>query len=150
MFVVFSSAFIVIFLDQLTKLIVKNTLELNQTIPVIKNIFHLTYITNSGSAFGILKGWQLPLIFFSVAVIGFIFYYLNKISEKEKSLQVFVGFVLGSAIGNLVDRILYGHVIDFLDFRIWPVFNVADSAITLGAVLVILSFFVSTKTITSK
>lgn len=141
MFVVFSSAFIVIFLDQLTKLIVKNTLELNQTIPVIKNIFHLTYITNSGSAFGILKGWQLPLIFFSVAVIGFIFYYLNKISEKEKSLQVFVGFVLGSAIGNLVDRILYGHVIDFLDFRIWPVFNVADSFITISVIFLIIYFW---------
>jgi len=64
LFVVFLSAFIVLFLDQLTKLIITNSLELSQSIPIIKNIFHLTYITNTGSVFGILKGWQLPLIFF--------------------------------------------------------------------------------------
>jgi len=141
LFIIFSSAFMVIFLDQLTKLIITNSLELSQSIPIIKNIFHLTYITNTGSVFGILKGWQLPLIFFSIAVIGFIFYYIDEIKEKERALQFFIGFVLGAAIGNLIDRILYGHVIDFLDFRIWPVFNIADSFITISVIFLVVYFW---------
>ncbi len=141
LFVVFLSAFIVLFLDQLTKLIITNSLELSQSIPIIKNIFHLTYITNTGSVFGILKGWQLPLIFFSIAVIGFIFYYMDEIKEKERLLQFFIGFILGAAIGNLIDRILYGHVIDFLDFRIWPVFNIADSFITISVIFLMIYFW---------
>jgi len=141
LFIIFLSAFSVIFLDQLTKLIIKSSLGLNQSTPIIKNIFHLTYITNTGSVFGILKGWQLPLIFFSIIVIGFIFYYLNKIKEKEKLLQIFIGFILGATIGNLIDRVIFGHVIDFLDFRIWPVFNVADSFITVSVVFLIIYFW---------
>ena len=141
LFIIFSPAFIVLFLDQLTKLIITNSLELNQSIPIIKNIFHLTYITNTGSVFGILKGWQLPLIFFSIAVIGFIFYYIDEIKEKERSLQFFIGFILGAAIGNSIDRIIYGHVIDFLDFRIWPVFNIADSFITISVIFLMIYFW---------
>ena len=142
--IIFSSAFIVILLDQLTKLIITNSLELNQSIPIIKNIFHLTYLTNTGSVFGVLKGWQLPLIFFSVAVIGAVLYYLGEIKEKERALQFFMGFILGAAIGNLIDRILYGHVIDFLDFRIWPVFNVADSFITISVIFLVVYFWKKT------
>lgn len=141
LFVVLLSAFIVIFLDQSTKLIIKNSLNINQSIPIIKNIFHLTYITNTGSVFGILKGWQLPLIFFSVAVIGFIFYYIDKIKEKERTLQLFTGLILGATAGNLIDRVVFGHVIDFLDFRIWPVFNVADSFITISVIFLVVYFW---------
>jgi len=141
LFVIFLSAFIVIVLDQLTKLIIKNTLELRQSIPIIKNIFHLTYITNTGSVFGILKGWQLPLIFFSVAVIGFIFYYIDEIKEKERLLQFFIGFILGATTGNLIDRIVFGQVIDFLDFGIWPVFNIADSFITISVIFLFVYFW---------
>ena len=141
LFIIFSSAFLVVFIDQLTKLIIKNTLALNQNMPIIKNIFHLTYITNTGSVFGILKGWQLPIIFFSIVVIGFIFYYLDKIEEKEKLLQIFVGFILGATIGNLIDRLIFGHVIDFFDFRVWPVFNVADSFITVSVIFLIIYFW---------
>ena len=141
LFVVFLSAVIVIFLDQLTKFIITNTLELNQSIPIIKNIFHLTYITNTGSVFGILKGWQLPLIFFSVAVIGAVLYYLSEIKEKETFLQLFAGFIIGAAAGNLIDRVVFGHVIDFLDFRIWPVFNIADSFITVSVIFLVVYFW---------
>jgi len=139
LFIISLATFIVILLDQLTKIIIKNTLTLNQSIPIIKNIFHLTYITNTGSAFGLLKGWQLPLIFLSIAVIGFIFYYYDKINEKL--LQLFTGFILGATIGNLIDRIIWGHVIDFLDFRIWPVFNIADSFITISVIFLIFYFW---------
>ena len=141
LFIVLFSAFFVVFLDQLTKLIIKNSLKINESIPIIKNIFHITYVTNTGSVFGILKGWQLPLIFFSIIVIGFIFYYLDKIKEKERALQAFIGFILGATIGNLIDRLLFGHVIDFLDFRIWPVFNIADSFLTVSVIFLIVYFW---------
>ena len=141
LFIILSSAFIVLLLDQLTKITITSYLTLHQSIPIIKNIFHLTYITNTGSVFGILEGWQLPLIFFSIAVIGFIFYYSDKIKEKERLLQIFIGFILGATIGNLIDRVIFGHVIDFLDFRVWPVFNIADSFITIIVIFLVIYFW---------
>ena len=136
---VFSAALLVALLDQLTKFIIRNNLKLGSTTPIINNIFHLTYVTNTGSAFGLFKNLNWFFMLFSILVIIAIFYYLRKkIDEKEKFLQLAVGLLLGGTIGNMTDRILYGAVIDFLDFRIWPVFNVADSAITISVVLLII------------
>ena len=132
--VVFSTALIIILLDQTTKFLIKNALQLNQTLPIISNVFHLTYINNTGAGFGILKAQALILIFISVAVIGIILYNFDKIKNNETLLQILVGFVLGGTIGNLIDRLAYGHIIDFLDFRIWPIFNFADSFVTIGVV----------------
>ena len=132
--VVFSTALIIILIDQLSKFFVRNNFQLNQPIPIINNIFHLTYIQNIGAGFGILKAQTLILIFVSIAVIGIIFYNFDKIKNKEILLQVLVGFVLGGTIGNLIDRLAYGYVIDFLDFRIWPIFNFADSFVTIGII----------------
>ena len=132
--VFFSTALIIILIDQLSKFFVRTNFQLSQPIPIINNIFHLTYIQNTGAGFGILKGQALLLIFISVAVIGIILYNFDKIKNKETLLQVLVGFVLGGTIGNLIDRLAYGHVIDFLDFRIWPIFNFADSFVTIGVI----------------
>mgnify|MGYP001558711487 CR=1 FL=1 len=135
-FIVLSIALIVSLLDQLTKFLIKENLQLNQSIPIIKNILHLTYVTNTGSAFGLFKGLNVFFILFSIIVIIVIFYYLKKI--KEKVLPFSIGLLLGGTIGNLIDRIFYGAVIDFIDFRIWPVFNVADSAVTISIMLLII------------
>src|SRR3989338_3389114 len=132
--VVFSTALIIILIDQLSKFLIKSNFQLNQSVPIINNIFHLTYINNTGAGFGILKAQTLILIFVSIAVIGIIFYNFDKIKNKEILLQVLVGFVLGGTIGNLIDRMAYGHVIDFIDFRIWPIFNFADSFVTIGVI----------------
>ena len=132
---IFSIALIIVFLDQITKFLVRQNFKLNESIPVIKNALHLTYVTNTGSAFGLFKGINLFFILLSIFVVIMIFHYLRKIAESEKLLQFSVGLLLGGAIGNLIDRILYGAVTDFLDFRIWPVFNVADSAVTIGIIL---------------
>ena len=132
--VVFSTALIIILIDQLSKFLIKSNFQLNQSVPIINNIFHLTYINNTGAGFGILKAQTLILIFVSIAVIGIIFYNFDKIKNKEILLQVLVGFVLGGTIGNLIDRLAYGYVIDFLDFRIWPIFNFADSFVTIGII----------------
>ena len=136
---VFFTALLVALSDQLTKFLVRANLGLSESTPIIKNIFHLTYVTNTGSAFGLFKNLNWFFMLFSIAVIIAIFYYLRKkIDEKEKSLQLAVGLLLGGTIGNMIDRILYGAVIDFLDFRIWPVFNFADSAITISVILLII------------
>ena len=134
---VFSTALLIVILDQFTKFLVKQNFQLNQSIPIIKNILHLTYITNTGSAFGLFKGLNWFFVFFSVIVIIAIFYYLERIVKNEKLLQFAAGLLLGGTIGNLIDRVAYGAVIDFIDFRVWPVFNIADSAVTIGVIILI-------------
>lgn len=137
--IVFSTALVVLILDQLTKFIIKTKLQFSESIPIIKNIFHFTYVANTGSAFGLFKSLNWFFVLFAAVVIVMIFYYLRtKINEKEKNLQLAVGLLLGGTIGNLTDRLFYGAVIDFIDFRIWPVFNIADSAITISVILLII------------
>ncbi|MAG91049.1 signal peptidase II [Candidatus Woesearchaeota archaeon] len=135
---ILSTALIVILLDQITKLLIKTNFKLNQSLPIIENILHLTYVTNTGSAFGLFKGFNLFFVIFSIIVIIAIFYFINKIKNNEKLIQYSVGLLLAGTIGNLIDRILHGSVIDFIDFRIWPVFNIADSSITIGVILLII------------
>lgn len=135
--VIISIGFFIVFSDQLTKFLIKQNFQLNQSISVIKNILHLTYVTNTGSAFGLFKELNWFFVLFSVIVIIAIFYYIKNIIKNEKFLQLAVGLLLGGTIGNLIDRIAYGAVIDFIDFRIWPVFNIADSAVTIGIIILI-------------
>ncbi|MAE43244.1 signal peptidase II [Candidatus Woesearchaeota archaeon] len=138
--IIFSTALIVALIDQATKFLINTNFELNQSLPIINNAFHLTYILNSGAGFGILQNQTWLLILISIAVIGFILYYTTKI-KNERTLQILVGFVLGGTIGNLIDRISYGVVIDFFDFRIWPIFNIADSFVTVGVIGLIIYFW---------
>jgi len=141
---IFIIVFCVLSLDCLTKFIAQRNLALNDSIPVVKNIFHLTLVHNRGAAFGILKN-QLPLFIvtslFAVILIAF------SLKEKKGSLLycTALSLILAGALGNLIDRLTLGYVVDFLDFRIWPVFNVADSAITIGAVLLALSILKTKK-----
>jgi len=131
---VFSIALIAVLIDQITKLLIKTNFQLNQGIPLVKDVFHLRYIRNFGAGFGIMQQQTWILIFISITVIGVILYYLDRIKDKEILLQFLVGFILGGTIGNLIDRVSYGSVIDFLDFRIWPVFNFADGFVTIGII----------------
>ena len=137
---------VILVLDQLTKLIVDRTLPLHHSISVIDNLFSLTYIRNTGAAFGMLAGsaahFRLPfLVLFSLLAIGFIIMMVRRLPDKETGLITALAFILGGAIGNLIDRIAYGEVIDFLDFYWsnyhWPAFNVADSFITIGVVITV-------------
>lgn len=127
--------------DQLTKLIILKNFHPGDSIAVIKNVFHISLVCNEGAAFGIFSGRSLLFIwvsFIAIIVIVLIFALFKKVFRKHKSTQVFLSLILAGAIGNLIDRIRFGFVIDFLDFRIWPVFNIADSAITVGTILLIL------------
>lgn len=133
---IFIIVVIIVSLDQLTKFIVGHNLLLNEPLPVINGVFHLTLIHNRGAAFGILKN-QFPFfIFASLFAIALIFLrFKNKTYRKPSIYNISLSLILSGAIGNLIDRLFLGYVVDFLDFRIWPVFNIADSAITIGAVL---------------
>ena len=135
---------LILILDQGTKFIVDRTIPLHHSIPVIENLFNLTHIRNTGAAFGILagrRGWVRSsfLLFFSLLAMGFIIVLLRRLPKRENTLTIALSFILGGAIGNLIDRLLYGEVIDFLDFYWsryhWPAFNAADSFITVGVIL---------------
>lgn len=123
---------IVIFIDQATKFYVYNHLSLNQSISVIPNVFHITYVRNYGAAFGILAHRTGFFIIITVAVVLFIIGFLRSLPQEYRLMRVALALQLAGAMGNLIDRVRLGFVLDFLDFRIWPVFNVADVAIVLG------------------
>ncbi|MGH7783479.1 MAG: signal peptidase II, partial [Candidatus Binatia bacterium] len=132
--------------DQTTKYIIDRTMPLNHSVSLIDNVFSLTYIRNTGAAFGIFAGssagFRLPfLVLVSVAAIGFILMMLKRLRNGETGLIMALAFILGGAIGNLIDRIVYGEVIDFLDVYWssyhWPAFNVADSFITVGVAITV-------------
>lgn len=137
---IFSISLLVVMLDQLTKYIISKALNLSESISLIRNVLEITYIRNTGAGFGILQGSNTILIFTSLIIIGIILFYLDKIL-KEKPTYIPVALILGGAIGNLIDRIFLGHVIDFIYFRFWPAFNVADSCISIGAVWLIIYYW---------
>ena len=136
-------AFLVIVIgDQVTKIIVDHTLSLGASYAIIDNFFYFTYAHNTGAAWGMLAGKiSLFLIVSVVAAIGIIYYFMK--SESYQKLTRFgLVLVFGGLIGNLIDRLAFGYVRDFIDFIIFgynfPIFNVADMAITIGMALVIL------------
>lgn len=129
---------IILFLDQLSKFLISNTLDFGESIPILKDIFHLTLIQNSGAAFGIFHQQTLFFIIVACVVIGLILISHRKFIGRSLLLRVGLALILGGALGNLVDRLRFGFVVDFLDFRIWPVFNIADTSICVGTGLFIL------------
>jgi signal peptidase II len=124
----------VIFLDQLTKFLALRFLQLNTPVSLINNFLYMTLVHNRGAAFGMLKNQLFLFIAISVFAIFFIFLHLK--NKKHPLLfQVSLSLILAGSAGNLIDRLRFGYVVDFLDLRFWPVFNLADSALTIGALL---------------
>lgn len=127
----------VVILDQFSKYIVVENMALGESIPIIEEVFHLTYILNPGAAFGMFAHNRLFFIAIAVIVIGIIIWARREILASPWEVKAGCGLFLGGAIGNLIDRARQGLVIDFFDFRIWPVFNIADIAICIGVGLII-------------
>jgi len=124
----------VILLDQTTKFLALKFLQLNTPVPVINNFLNLTLVHNRGAAFGFLQHQVFLFILISFFAIGLIVYNLkNKTNSIISKLTL--SLILGGAIGNLIDRLRFGFVVDFLDLRVWPVFNVADAMITIAALV---------------
>lgn len=140
-------ALTVILLDQATKLAIVQALRLGQGIPVIPGYFDIVFVLNPGAAFGFLatlsEGVRNPFfILITVVAASLIVFYHIRFLHTHRLPSVALGLILGGAIGNLIDRLRYGMVVDFLDFHVsryhWPAFNVADSAISIGVGLMLL------------
>ena len=125
-------------MDQLVKYLVTHFMSLGESIPVIAGVFHLTYVLNAGAAFGIMENqrWFFIVTAAAFIILGACFYY--KLVKEGAFFRYGAMALLGGAAGNLIDRLRGGLVIDFFDFRIWPVFNIADIAIVLGVIGMIL------------
>jgi signal peptidase II len=141
-------ASVILVLDQATKLYVDANFRLHETVPVIRNFFHLTYVRNKGAAFGILSDNAIRIPFFItvsiVAMLGII-WYIKRLKDDQKLAVFSLSLIFSGALGNLIDRIRLGEVIDFLDVfwqrHHWPAFNVADSAITIGVTLLFIEMW---------
>ena len=131
---------IALFVDQRIKWAVVHDMELGQSIPIIKNVFHLTSSRNRGAAFGILQNQRLFFIIITCIVVIGIIYYLHKIYKEKRLLAIALSLIMGGALGNFVDRAFKGEVVDMLDFNLidYPIFNAADSFISIGATIIIL------------
>lgn len=140
----------VVGVDQLTKLWIMTHFALHQQQTIIPGFFDLVYVTNTGAAFGILAGsktWLRQAFFVSVSIIALIVivFAYGHVKRQGKIFVYALGLIAGGAVGNLIDRLRFGSVVDFLDFYIgsyhWPAFNAADSAITVGVGLFLLGTF---------
>ena len=132
-------ALLVVLLDQATKYYVVTHFALGESVPVVNNVFHWTFILNPGAAFGMLEGSRWLFVVIALAVIGGVLYLRKEIEQSGVLACMGAALFTGGAVGNLIDRMLHGVVIDFFDFRIWPIFNVADIAICTGVGLIIWS-----------
>ncbi|MBI2712273.1 MAG: signal peptidase II [Bdellovibrio sp.] len=149
--VLISLSGVLVGLDQITKSMILDKFRLGESISVLQGYFNITYVQNKGAAFGMLAqanpAFRVPFfLIVPLVALGSIAYIFRKIPDQDKKLAIALSLVIGGAVGNLIDRVTLGYVVDFLDFH-WqwgyhfPAFNVADSAICVGVGLVILDLF---------
>lgn len=133
--------------DIMTKLLAELTLQKVDTIPIWENVFHLTYVENRGIAFGMFSNARLFFILVSILVLVILAVLYNRIKFRTRWMKLGTAMIYGGAIGNLMERMAKGYVVDFFDFRLihFPVFNIADIAVCVGAVLLMVHFFISDK-----
>ena len=133
----------IIALDQWSKWAIKTSFNLYQSKPVIQDLLHFTYVTNDGMAFGLsFPGGKHVLLIMTILLTGFIVGFLWREKNGHPLIKYGLALILSGAIGNLIDRLLYGKVVDFLDLMIgnfhWYIFNIADSSVTIGMILFII------------
>lgn len=135
--------FVVLIVDQLTKLAVINLMEINSGIQVLGSFFSLTFVKNYGAAFSIFSGSRFFLIAVALATLVLIYFMFLKDQNLKKIEQIAFPLLIGGIVGNLIDRIVYGYVIDFFDFNFlgynFPIFNVADIFIVLSMFLILIT-----------
>ncbi len=141
-----------IIIDQITKVSIDRSMQLFDSIPIIDNFFHLTYVRNKGAAFSFLSdaSWRLPF-FITISIVAalVILIAFNKLRDDQKLAHTSLAMIFSGAVGNLIDRVRLGEVIDFLDVHWyrhhWPAFNVADSLICVGVFLLALDMLLEEK-----
>ena len=139
---ILTTSFICILIDQIIKIIITTNLKFTESINVIKNFFRITYLQNNGAAFSILSGNRIFLILITLIALLIIYIFLIKNKNINKIEAICYGTLIGGIIGNLIDRVRLGYVIDYLDFNIinynYPVFNFADICIVVSAILLLI------------
>ena len=137
----------VLIFDQATKLLIQGNLNLHQSRVIIPGFFNLTYVLNDGIAFGLFQGNSLLIGIVAVVILSIGLWWSRNLDWKNTEINVIAGLIVGGALGNLIDRVRMGHVIDFLDIHIrdhfWPSFNVADSCITMSVVYLLIRAWLS-------
>lgn len=139
------AALLVFLFDRALKSVAFARLAPAGSLPVIKGFFNLTYVRNSGVAFGLFPGQRLLLILIGIIVCFLVVYYHERSGNKNLLLNVYLGLIFGGSLGNLFDRVVSGYVTDYMDFRVFPVFNLADMCINLGVILIIINFIMEKK-----
>lgn len=140
--VVWLTMFAVLVIDRLLKIYIQGHFFPGQSLAVIPNVFHITYVLNPGAAFGLMAGQTWLLITTAVIVILGVLYAQWKLVQPPILLRLTLGMIAGGALGNLYDRVKWGLVVDYLDFKVWPfVFNFADSMIVIGVGLLLLTLY---------
>ena len=130
-------------IDQYTKYLIESNLEVNETIPLFPGIFDLTYVRNTGAAFGMLAGKQVLLsIITGVLLIAITVYAIKNSKSISRLESLSLALIVGGGLGNLISRLIYDYVIDFFNFYFWPVFNVADICICVGSALLVVAVLI--------
>lgn len=131
-----------VLLDQIIKFAVRTNMDLYQTIPIIDGIFHITYIQNTGAAFSLFSGNTGMLALITVIITVGILAYLFKLKNNGHwALMLSLALIVAGGVGNIIDRISLQYVVDFLDLRIWPIFNLADIYVCVGCILLVIYVF---------
>lgn len=129
---------LLVILDQVSKFLVVKHLKPGQSLPIVQHLFHITYVANPGAAFGLFQPAGALLIALSLITILVLAYLVLVRKDTSNTMTFCFCLILAGAVGNVMDRMRYGFVVDFLDLRIWPVFNIADSVITIGILCLML------------
>jgi signal peptidase II len=151
---IFWPAVVIVLLDQITKAAVLKYFQIHQSLPIINGLLNLVHVRNRGMAFGVMNRPHSGLSFYllvgaSLGALALLLFWVRKLKDEEMGILLGLSLVLGGAVGNLIDRVRFHEVIDFIDFYVgqyhWPAFNVADAAITVGTFLVAISLIFSHK-----
>ena len=137
----FTTVIVTVLLDRILKIYFVKNLAFGESVPIVQDVFHFTLIHNTGIAFGLFKNQGIVFIIIPIIAILVIAYHIFTSHQDDNAGYLYIfafSLILAGALGNLIDRIAYGYVIDFIDFRIWPVFNLADTAITIGAIFILI------------
>jgi len=136
----YGCSLLIVLLDQAIKSLVHASMLPGRSIPIL-GLLKLTYVRNTGAAFSIFSGFSPQLAVIGIVIIAGVLYMHYQIRPKEVLLQVALALVLGGSLGNLIDRVFRSYVVDYIDFTVWPVFNLADIMINVGVALILLRFF---------
>jgi len=137
----YAVSFLIVLADQVLKALTHQHMVLNQSIPLIDNVIKLTYVRNTGVAFSLFVGFSPYLAVVGAIVVAGVIYFHYQLPARNQVVQMGLSFILGGSLGNLVDRVLRGYVIDYFDITIWPVFNLADMMINIGVIMLAYKLF---------